>query len=321
MRKNLLLVLLTFLALPLIGVGCNNQTDLVNKQQKQIEDLTKKVEEIQATSNLAVTTTVNTDLVPTTTPVVKKQVVGSVTQQTKQVSSPTQPAVPPVSQPVAETNLSNVAVALYQSQIDAAQKALDENAKAKIIYADIGQMWKDELIKNQVYLNAYPNDPNLLKDAEMLNLAIQLSDTSIKVLSEKDFSFTKAQSLAQDKINYYKGKKLSQSEMQPIFTEVKALGDAIQHFAGLLVVEYKKYSDANHNAAVWLDARHNVQAVQSQQTANELNNLMLQTDKMIANSQASLTQIQNTINSLNYAKPIYCTATNLGFGSVSVVCQ
>ncbi len=321
MRKNLLLTLAVFLALPLVGVGCNNQTDLVNSQQKQIEDLTKKVEEIQAISNPVVTTTANADLAPNITPVVKKQVAGSLTQSAKKTSSPTQPVLPSVSQPFAETNLSNVAVALYQSQIDAAQKALDENAKAKIIYASIGKMWRDELIKNQAYLNTYPNDPNLLKDADMLNLAIQLSDTSIAVLSEKDFSFTKAKSLAQDKINLYKGKVLIQSEMQPIFTEVKALGDAIQHFANLLVVEYKKYSDANHNAAVWLDARHNVQAVQSQQTANELNNLMVQTEKMIANSQASINTIQNTINSLNYSKPVYCTATNLGLGLVSVVCQ
>ena len=34
-------------------------------------------------------------------------------------------------------------------------------------------MWRDELIKNKVYLSTYQNDPNLLKDAEMLNLAIE----------------------------------------------------------------------------------------------------------------------------------------------------
>ncbi len=310
------------IAIVLLGVGCtNNQQTKIEEQQKQIEDLTKKVEEIQLKPNIVTTTTENAVAVPQATQLTKKQVGDSTTPPPKQVSIPVQQILPPIPQPIIESDFSNVAIALYSTQIDAAQKALDENVKAKIIYENIGQMWKDELIKNQVYLNTYPNDPNLLKDAQMLNLAIQLSDTSIDVLTEKDYSFIKAKSLAQDKINYYNGKKLSQSEMQPIFTDVKALGDAIQHFANLLVVEYKKYSDANHSAAVWLDTRHNVQVAQSQQEASELNNLMSQTDRVIANSQAFLRQTQEQINAMRVSQPVYCTATNIGNGSASIVCQ
>lgn len=321
------------------GVGCssvpekkssNNQEKLIEEQQKQMEELANQVQILSAQITSSSEQTEELD----TTALQQKK---STPEPVAQLSVKTEPApvqintqskieqvqenVQPTSQPVVEPNFSSVAVALYQAHIDVIQNALDDNAKAKIIYADTRQMWKDELMKANAYLDTYPSNETYIKNAKLIDLLVQFSDNAIVILEQKEAPLIALKSFLQNNINTFEKDVVSHALIQKMFDEDYIINDKIKELKDGLLDHYDLFSETNHTYAVYLDTSYNTQIAKTKQDAYELDLLMTQTNQLIANTQASLNYMQNTVNSLNYSGTTYCTATNIGSGRTSIVCN
>jgi hypothetical protein len=254
-------------------------------------------------------------------PSIKIPLPQSTIQPKTNIETPTSPPSTPAPSKVVEPNYSDVVVKLYSAQLEVLQNIIDNNAEAKNIYTSIKQVWSDELIKTQVYLSEYPNDPGLTRDAQYYTLLMQLSDVGVQILNEAETPAFGVKTLIQNEINSYKTRSVSLNEMPAIFADL----DKTEEFNGLLSNKlkglYTKYANDNHDAAVKIDAIHNVELAKNQQEIDQTTALIAETDRIIAYSHASLKQAQDEINTIRASQPVYCTATRTMPGSVSIVCQ
>lgn len=237
---------------------------------------------------------------------------------------------PSVSNPavLAEENFSNVVVALYLAQLEAFQTILDISAITKnTYYSGVRQIMNDRLIQTQAYLKIYPEDTYLIRDEKVYKLLVELIDVEVQQLNGDAYEkwVLKTMEAIRSDINVYKNKRVSQGEMQGIFDILNVLQQGAKTANERFDALYAKHFSDNHNLVVQIDATHsaeNAEAVQFYQTRNnETNALIAQTDRVIAASQASLRQAQDTINAMMASQPVYCTATKTMPGSVSIVCQ
>lgn len=219
----------------------------------------------------------------------------------------------------AEENFSDVAVKLYSDQIDMHQFEITAISEYKNASKDIKQIWSDRLLQTQIYLNTYPNDARLKENARIYNLLVELSDAKIADLNEKEGRVNAAKDwILANRIKFYQNKLVSRSNMQGIFEEIDILIKARESFKNDLTQSFQEYKDVNRKAAVSIDAVNNVEVAKRQQDIEDTTRLMAETDRLLLQSQALLQQHQNTVNAY---KTTYCTATNLGLGQTSIVCQ
>lgn len=298
------------------------QTATTTDSNTEIEKLKKEIEVLKKTPTTTTPSIKPFDYSKTLQeqmPTQKKSTPVAVPKNTSQPSQPkpqTQNPVPVLNK--AEENYSDVAVKLYSDQLEMLQYAMDATEKYKGVYADIKQTWSDRLIQTQIYLNTYPNDSRLIRNAKVYEGLTEFADISIKLLEEQNVAANGVKRILMVEITKYKNKNVSRNDMQSIFSAIDATVSFNKTYSDKIKGLVKEFSDANHDVAVRIDAINNVEVAKRQQDIDDTARLTAETDRLMIQSQSLLQQHQNTINAY---KTTYCTATNLGLGQTSIVCQ
>jgi hypothetical protein len=220
---------------------------------------------------------------------------------------------------VEKNDYQSRAINLYTLLIDLVDSKIEKVRLNKKFCDDAREIWSNELIKNETFLQSFPGDPYLVRDGKIYRAQIADIDTHQRYEQNIEDILVDYKRKLQNRVEQLRSAKVTAADMQQILLVLESAKIDLEAASNKSEENFKSFYDFNKQLVVKMDALH---AAESAKRSYETKAIEQQNEEILRLKESINRNVQGAIDAYNNSKSINCTSRATGIqGQYEISCN